>query len=652
MPFLTGFSKRKEIKYGAEIPGENLTGFPKLFVISGDSDIAAELAGGGGIAVTEADETTEVPFGLYPSSDPASGDLILRAKFDLLTAASVGDTIGWLYYDSAETTVEDKAGTVDNGYVLFMPLEEDPSGSAPQMLDWVSETNVGTSAGSMTSGDLVAGQVGSGIEFDGTNDGITSSSFTALTTSATVECILKASAAADFAIPVTLNGFPWSQGSRTGGANTGISIYANSVSKTANLTGVYDDTFHQIAGTYDGSNLRAYMDGTLQDTEPATGDLTFFGTLPTTLQLGRLNGGNWFPGVVDEVRVSDVVRTADWLAYAYEDDFNNADTFTLGAEEEDGGGQTIALGQASETDSAFALAAKKTRALGQPSETDTAQPLAIRKTVVLGLVTESDLALAITLKKTRPLGRASQSRSPTSFANIPINGEFWANPENAAASDNVHATVTPVFSSGETDLLRATGYGFDIPDGATITGVQMQIERGFSFSFVGVVEDFLLHMVQGGAQVGSDAAENLAWPAAETVASFGGSGDLHDADLTPEIVNDPTYGFEIAGVMTGNVTAIRIDHMPLTVYYAAVPTELSIAFPLSPISKARALGLALQTETALGITVAGGVVEVPTFPGSVVVRRQGLSCTVERTGFTCQPKRAGLGSVTIERRTT
>src|SRR5690606_26937076 len=57
-----------------------------------------------------------------------------------------------------------------NGYVLYMPLEEDPSGSAPQMRDWVTDSLIGTSAGSMTSDDLVAGKVGKGLEFDGSND--------------------------------------------------------------------------------------------------------------------------------------------------------------------------------------------------------------------------------------------------------------------------------------------------------------------------------------------------------------------------------------------------------------------------------------------------------------------------------------------------
>ena len=75
---------------------------------------------------------TDLDFGLYPSTDLANGTVLARVKVTLLTAASVGDVICRLYYSASESTTEDKAGTV-SAYSLFMPLEQDPSGSAPQL---------------------------------------------------------------------------------------------------------------------------------------------------------------------------------------------------------------------------------------------------------------------------------------------------------------------------------------------------------------------------------------------------------------------------------------------------------------------------------------------------------------------------------------
>jgi hypothetical protein len=332
MPFLTGYGKRKEIRYGTVFPGANLTDFPKLFKITADSDIAAELSGGGGIAVTEADGTTQVPFGLYPSSVPASGDLILRAKFDLLTAANTGDVLGYIYYDAGQTTSEDKAGTVSNGYVLFMPLEEDPSGSAPQMYDWVSESNIGTSAGSMTSADSVVGQVGNGLRFDTAGQTVTGTSpsvpihFTVSTwfkmsgTSFGVYYLFRVGASETPRMQTSasqqLSGYTYSGGDKNVG----------------NPSATSDGVWYRGDLTLDGTTLRLYQNGVEVDTEPC-GDSFNSGS---GLKIGEspFTAGTL---IQDEVSYSSVARSADWVAYAHQDDGSNTDTFTLGTEETEGG---------------------------------------------------------------------------------------------------------------------------------------------------------------------------------------------------------------------------------------------------------------------------------------------------------------------------
>ena len=151
------FGQYKEIRYATDgIPPANLTDFSLPLWITTDADIAAELGSGGGIKVTSADGLTDLPFGLYPSTNLAAGTVHGRFLGSPLTAASIGDVIARLYYDAGESTVEDKAGVVANDYVVFMPLEEDPSGSAPQIYDWVSESNLGTTNGGMSSGQLAA----------------------------------------------------------------------------------------------------------------------------------------------------------------------------------------------------------------------------------------------------------------------------------------------------------------------------------------------------------------------------------------------------------------------------------------------------------------------------------------------------------------
>lgn len=347
MPFLSGWGKRKAIEYGTIFPDSNLTDFPLLITIAADSNIASELSGGGGIAVTAADGDTEIPFGLYPSSDPSSGDITLRLLTDLLTAASTGDVIGYIYYDALQTTTEDKAGTVANGYAVFMPLEEDPSTSAPQMFDWVTETNKGTSSGSMTSGDLVAAVVANGIDFDGVNDEI------------------------DVAVAPVQGAFSWELWTKPAdsgggfllsaldGGNNGQRIFTiNSGTMTArgqlvddggnvtNLTTSNSTTagvFSYVVWTAAPSGTAAlYLNGVLEDTDTVVSTLNTQADTKHTIANRSDAGSGEFPGIIDELRISSVVRSADWIEYAYNNDLTPEDTTQLGDEETDDG-DTITL---------------------------------------------------------------------------------------------------------------------------------------------------------------------------------------------------------------------------------------------------------------------------------------------------------------------
>lgn len=88
----------------------------------------------------------------------------------------------------------------------------------------------------------------------------------------------------------------------------------------------------------------------------------------------------------------------------------------VGNGEVGGGGQTVPVGQALETDSAFALTALKTRTLGQPADAESAQPLTVHKTRPLGQASQTELALPITVLKTVPLGLATETSTPQPLA--------------------------------------------------------------------------------------------------------------------------------------------------------------------------------------------------------------------------------------------
>ena len=90
------------------------------------------------------------------------------------------------------------------------------------------------------------------------------------------------------------------------------------------------NTWYYIVGTYDGSNIRVYLNGGLEDTEPAGTPVVAAGALAFgNDSIGRPG----FAGQLDEVRVSNTPRLAGWIQTEYNNQFSPATFYSLGAEE-------------------------------------------------------------------------------------------------------------------------------------------------------------------------------------------------------------------------------------------------------------------------------------------------------------------------------
>lgn len=78
------------------------------------------------------------------------------------------------------------------------------------------------------------------------------------------------------------------------------------------------DTYVHVAGTYDGSNLRLYVNGQQQATTPVSGTLV---STSKPIRFGKYEHRDipdtLFRGTIDEVRVSSVSRSAAWIKAEY-----------------------------------------------------------------------------------------------------------------------------------------------------------------------------------------------------------------------------------------------------------------------------------------------------------------------------------------------
>lgn len=151
----------------------------------------------------------------------------------------------------------------------------------------------------------------------------------------------------------------------------------------------------------------------------------------------------------------------------------------------------------------------------------------------------------------------------------------WANPSNAASSNDSRATTS--LSSGfvtHSDWLKVTNFGFSIPGGATIDGVTVEIEHSYATGAPYHPRDSSLMLVKGGTISSTDKASGTTWPAAgsEAYASYGGAADLWGLSLSDTDVNATDFGVALSVTCdnTGKGSVgFNVDHIRITIDYTA-----------------------------------------------------------------------------------
>jgi len=153
------------------------------------------------------------------------------------------------------------------------------------------------------------------------------------------------------------------------------------------------------------------------------------------------------------------------------------------------------------------------------------------------------------------------------FASVDGAGNSWANPANASASDNSYASMTPSIIATSNDHHHSTSPSANVPAGATIDGIEIQIERnGKDFFGSPSTVDDNVQLIKGGVRSGTDKSAGN-WPTTEQVNTYGGQADLWGFTLTPADVNAADFGFAIRASNNGIGQQATIDHVQVKIYY-------------------------------------------------------------------------------------
>jgi hypothetical protein len=204
------------------------------------------------------------------------------------------------------------------GPVAYYDFEEGSGTST--VYDKSGNGNSGTMTGTFTENDWVTGKYGSALNFhESTNDyiSVTDSSSLDITNTITLAAWVKPNFDQTRSNPGSIID------KSTNNDNTYRLMYQSSendyrfrlpgLSANCDTLGLTWNSgeWHYIAGTYDGSNMRIYYDGVLQNTCSQTGSIS---TNNDDLLIGDYSDSAWsWDGVMDEIRIYNYARTQEQI---------------------------------------------------------------------------------------------------------------------------------------------------------------------------------------------------------------------------------------------------------------------------------------------------------------------------------------------------
>lgn len=326
----------------AMVPNTNQTDFPVL--ISGTFAYLATVANGGDVEnangfdiIFTSDEAGEdVLDHEIETYNATTGAVNFWVKVPTLLTAS--DTVIYIHYgnDTISTSQENAAGVWSNNFAFVVHLRD---GTTLSGADSTSNNATPTLGGVAAAG---AGQIDGGVSLPGVGDGnrISWPDSAALSPTAAITVSFWFKRTGGTAeTDILLN-----KGDGSSNASSSYEYVFNSSDelrfeindgsgwRTAQYGTPISDTttWHLTHGTFDGSNVKIYTEGVLRTTTPFSGSINNDDQI---LKIGEINsGGLKFTGLMDEVRIASVARSADWITTEFNNQSSPSTFFSIGPE--------------------------------------------------------------------------------------------------------------------------------------------------------------------------------------------------------------------------------------------------------------------------------------------------------------------------------
>ncbi|MHA2327834.1 MAG: DUF2341 domain-containing protein, partial [Candidatus Hodarchaeales archaeon] len=338
------FRNRKTIIINSSKVSADLTNFPVLIDVT-DSDLKSGRVQSDADDIIFFDQTgVKLDHEIEQFQQNSShGRLTAWVKSNL---SSQQDTNITMYYGNSAVGDQQKPSDVwDSNYVGIWHMNQDPAGPSPQIIDSSSPSSNGTSYGSMSSSDLIEGKIDGSIHFDSNNDYINIGNPTELqiTGAITVESWIRADLLGNDYVIAKMGlggqrGWDISFDDDPGISPDGWVMFRYSIDgsamKNVGWKRLNASLWYHVVGVYNPSTFaRFYLNGQLvaEDTTNIPSS-QFDPSVPVRIATRADNTG-YYNGTLDEIRISNIVRSSDWILTEYNNQHDPNSFYSVTSEE-------------------------------------------------------------------------------------------------------------------------------------------------------------------------------------------------------------------------------------------------------------------------------------------------------------------------------
>jgi hypothetical protein len=346
----TNWRYRKQITIDFNQVDANLSNFPVLINLATDAELAANAQiDGDDILFTASDETSKIPHEIE-FFDPGTGELV--AWVNVASVSASVDTDIYMYYGNASVgSQQDVANVWDANYVQVLHLKESPNGTLDEMNDSTGTGNHGQTF-SMGAGNSVDSIAHKGLNFvradaldqirvydsatlDGTADEGTLEfwvNFVATPPPSTYYLIMvhsqrfAAGRGMEHAWRADDNFFMYPNAGDPGGQTfSGTTLHGFVAGQWRHVVWRWRRVPGQDHDLFTAGVSRAFDfgDNSANWTVDATMDDWYYG--------GSVERNDrWFDGMLDEIRVSNIMRTDGWISTENNNQSDPDNFYTLG----------------------------------------------------------------------------------------------------------------------------------------------------------------------------------------------------------------------------------------------------------------------------------------------------------------------------------